>query len=159
MKVHSFFFRITLKWENPKPLLSAKGKLRRRDRPFGIFQVLSWISLVRRQGQRISSAEGGSIQADTVVPFRPRLSGALLILAGLWLVAVEPSFVGTLVLAGGLVGFGLFNLVSGFRKNLTLSRANQLSLFGNLVLAISLYFVVSRLIEVSYTTDTVVGTY
>jgi len=87
------------------------------------------------------------------------LSGALLILAGLWLVAVEPSFVGTLVLAGGLVGFGLFNLVSGFRKNLTLSRANQLSLFGNLVLAISLYFVVSRLIEVSYTTDTVVGTY
>ena len=87
------------------------------------------------------------------------LSGALLILAGLWLVAVEPSFVGTLVLAGGLVGFGLFNMVSGFRKNLTLSRANQLSLFGNLVLAISLYFVVSRLIEVSYTTDTVVGTY
>ncbi len=54
---------------------------------------------------------------------------------------------------------GLFNMVSGFRKNLTLSRANQLSLFGNLVLAISLYFVVSRLIEVSYTTDTVVGTY
>src|SRR6266571_1537040 len=50
-------------------------------------------------------------------------------------------------------------MVSGFRKNLTLSRANQLSLFGNLVLAISLYFVVSRLIEVSYTTDTVVGTY
>ena len=87
------------------------------------------------------------------------LSGALLILAGLWLVAVEPSFVGTLVLAGGLVGFGLFNMVSGFRKNLTLSRANQLSLFGNLVLALSLYFVVSRLIEVSYTTDTVVGTY
>jgi len=87
------------------------------------------------------------------------LSGAMLMGAGLWLVAVELNFVATLVLAAGLVGFGLFNLVSGFRKNLTFSRANQLSLIGNLILFISLYVVISRLLVVSYTTDTVVGTY
>src|SRR3989449_5435052 len=87
------------------------------------------------------------------------LSGIMLMGAGLWLVAVELNFVATLVLAAGLVGFGLFNLVSGFRKNLTFSRANQLSLIGNLILFISLYVVISRLLVVSYTTDTVVGTY
>jgi hypothetical protein len=86
-------------------------------------------------------------------------SGGALISAGLWLLAVETNFVSALVLAAGLVGFGLFNIVSAFREKLTLSRANQLSLVGNLVLFISLYAVVSRLILVSYTTDTVVGTY
>ena len=87
------------------------------------------------------------------------LTGLLSILAGLWLVAVEPNLVATLVLAAGLAGFGLFNLISAFRKKLSLSRTNQLSLVGNLVLFISLYAVMSRLLVVSYTTDTVVGTY
>ncbi len=87
------------------------------------------------------------------------LTGTLLILAGLWLDLVEPTIVATLILSAGLAGLGLFNLVSAFRKNLTLSRVNQLSLFGNLVLAISVYVVMSRLLVVSYTTDTVVGTY
>ena len=87
------------------------------------------------------------------------LTGLLSILTGLWLVAVEPNIVATLVLAAGLAGFGLFNLISAFRKKLTLSRTNQLSLVGNLVLFISLYAVMSRLLVVSYTTDTVVGTY
>jgi hypothetical protein len=83
----------------------------------------------------------------------------MLMLAGLWLVLVEPDFLAALGLAAGLMGFGLFNMLSAARKSLTLSRANQLSLFGNLVLFISLYAVVSRLIFASYTTDTVVGTY
>ncbi len=87
------------------------------------------------------------------------LSGAMLMLAGLWLVLVEPDVLAALGLAAGLMGLGLFNLLSASRKTLTLSRANQLSLVGNLVLFVSLYAVVSRLILVSYTTDTVVGTY
>ncbi|HVH15163.1 MAG TPA: hypothetical protein VNA15_05525 [Candidatus Angelobacter sp.] len=87
------------------------------------------------------------------------LTGLLLVLAGLWLVLVEPTIVAALFLAAGLAGFGLFNLISAFRKGLTLSRVNQLSLAGNLVLAISLYIVMSRLLVVTYTTDTVVGTY
>src|SRR6266496_2788656 len=87
------------------------------------------------------------------------LTGLFSVLAGLWLLAFGPNIVAMLVLAIGLAGFGLFNLTFAFRKNLTLSRANQLSLVGNLVLFIWLYVVASRLLYVSYSTDTVVGTY
>lgn len=87
------------------------------------------------------------------------LSGALLVLAGLWLLVVEPNTVAGLVLATGLAGFGLFNLVSTLTKGLTLSRANQLSLLGHFVAILSFYVVVSRFLVVSYTTDTMVGTY
>src|SRR5207253_172430 len=87
------------------------------------------------------------------------LTGLFSVVAGLWLLAFGPSIVAMLVLAFGLVGFGLFNLTFAFRKNLTLSRANQLSLVGNLVLFVWLYVVASRLLYVSYSTDTVVGTY
>src|SRR2546422_8309050 len=87
------------------------------------------------------------------------LTGLFSVVAGLWLVAFGPNIVSMLVLAFGLAGFGLFNLTFAFRKNLTLSRANQLSLFGNLVLFIWLYVVASKLLFVSYSTDTVVGTY
>src|SRR5213594_3015311 len=87
------------------------------------------------------------------------LTGLFSVLAGLWLLAFGPNIVAMLVLAIGLSGFGLFNLTFAFRKNLTLSRANHLSLVGNLVLFIWLYVVASRLLFVSYSTDTVVGTY
>src|SRR5712664_473867 len=60
------------------------------------------------------------------------LTGLFSVVAGLWLVAFGPNIVVMLVLALGLAGFGLFNLAFAFRKNLTLSRANQLSLVGNL---------------------------
>src|SRR6266704_6495151 len=87
------------------------------------------------------------------------LTGLFSVLAGLWLLAFGPNIVAMLALAFGLAGFRLFNLTFAFRKNLTLSRANQLSLVGNLVLFIWLYVVASRLLYVSYSTDTVVGTY
>src|SRR6266481_2771106 len=87
------------------------------------------------------------------------LTGLFSVVAGLWLAAFGPNIVALLALAIGLAGFGLFNLTFAFRKNLTLSRANQLSLIGNLVLFIWLYVIASRVLFVSYTTDTVVGTY
>src|SRR6266568_2511303 len=87
------------------------------------------------------------------------LTGLFSVLAGLWLLAFGPNIVAMLALAFGLAGFGLFNLTFAFRKNLTLSRANQLSLVGNLVLFIWLYVVASKLLYISYSTDTVVGTY
>lgn len=87
------------------------------------------------------------------------LSGGLLVLAGLWLLAVEPNVVAGIVLAAGLVGFGLVNLISALRKGLTLSRANQLSLVGHFAAILTFYVVVSRFLIVSYTTDTMVGTY
>ncbi len=87
------------------------------------------------------------------------LSGGLLTLAGLWLLAVEPNVVAGEVLAAGLVGFGLFNLISALGKRISLSRANQLSLAGHFVAILTFYIVVSRFLVVSYTTDTMVGTY
>jgi len=87
------------------------------------------------------------------------LSGGLLILAGLWLLAVEPNVLAGLGLAIVLAGFGLFNLISALTKGLTLSRANQLSLAGHFVAILSFYVVLSRFFVVSYTTDTMVGTY
>src|SRR3989442_13032568 len=87
------------------------------------------------------------------------LTGLFSVVAGLWLVAFGPNIIAMLALAVGIAGFGLFNLTFAFRKNLTLSRANQLSLVGNLVLFIWLYVVASKLLYLSYSTDTVVGTY
>src|SRR5437660_6071797 len=87
------------------------------------------------------------------------LTGLFSVVAGLWLVAFGPNIIAMLALAVGIAGFGLFNLTFAFRKNLTLSRANQLSLVGNLVLFIWLYVVASKLLYVSYSIDTVVWTY
>jgi hypothetical protein len=87
------------------------------------------------------------------------LSGALLIAAGLWLLAFVPEVVAGLLLATGLIVFGLFNLISALTKGLTISRANQLSLAGHFIAILSFYVVLSRFLQVSYTTDTIVGTY
>ena len=87
------------------------------------------------------------------------LSGALLIAAGLWLLAFVPEVVAGLLLATGLIVFGLFNLVSALTKGLTISRGNQLSLVGHFIAILSFYVVLSRFLQVSYTTDTIVGTY
>ena len=87
------------------------------------------------------------------------LSGALLILAGLWLLAVEPNVVAAIVVGIGLIGFGLFNMISALKRGLTLPRANQLSLAGHFVAILTFYVVLSRFLIVSYTTDTMVGTY
>ena len=86
-------------------------------------------------------------------------SGGFLILAGVLLLVVRPLVVEVLGLSAGLIGFGLFNLVSARGKKLTMLRANQLSLLGHLAAIIALYVIVSRVLIVSYTTDTVVGTY
>src|SRR2546428_13082498 len=72
------------------------------------------------------------------------LTGLFSVLAGLWLGGFGPNIVAMLVLAFGLAGFGFFNLTFSFRKNLTLSPPNQLSLFGNLVLFIWLDVLASK---------------
>jgi hypothetical protein len=87
------------------------------------------------------------------------VSGGFLILSGFLLLAVQPWIVEALLLSAGLIGFGLFNMISALGKRLTMLRANQLALLGHLTAVIALYVVVSRILIVSYTTDTVVGTY
>src|SRR5437660_10120058 len=69
------------------------------------------------------------------------LTGLFAIVAGLWLVAFGPNIIAMLAAAIGLAGVGLFDLAFACRKDLTLSRANRLARFGNLVLLLSLYLV------------------
>ena len=87
------------------------------------------------------------------------LSGGLLALVGVWLLAVLPLAAWALTLSACLLVFGLFNIVLGIRKNLTIARANQLSLIGHIVAVVSFYLILSRVLVVGYTTDTIVGTY
>jgi len=87
------------------------------------------------------------------------LSGGLLILAGLWLLVVEPALLLGQVLSVGLLGFGLFNTISSLRKRFALDRVNQLALVGHLLALFSFYLVLTRLLMIGYSTDTIVGTY
>src|SRR5437667_6486937 len=103
----------------------------------------------------------GDASAQVSIPSRVELglSGGLLILAGLWKLVVEPTLVLGQVLSIGLLAFGLFNSISSFRKKLALNRVNQLSLVGHLAALVTFYLVLSRLLMVGYSTDTIVGTY
>lgn len=87
------------------------------------------------------------------------LSGGLLILAGLWLLVVEPALLFAQVLSIGLLAFGLLNGVSSLQRRFALTRINQLSLIGHLVALITFYLILSRLLMIGYSTDTIVGTY
>jgi hypothetical protein len=86
-------------------------------------------------------------------------SGGFLVLAGLALLVLEPFPTWAVGMAVGLLAFGLFNMVSGLRKKLTLAWANQLSLVGYLTGVIALYAILSRFLYAGYTTDTIVATY
>jgi len=125
--------------------------------------VLSWfLEALHRSAEKIKEYTGlrETLEKPSKVSlYGLGLSGLFLILVGLWLVVVDPNIAATIVFALSLSGFGAFNLISALRKKLTLSRTNQLSLVGNLVLFVSLYAIASRFFFVSYTTDTVVGTY
>lgn len=103
--------------------------------------------------------EGASAQVSIPSRVGLGLSGGLLILAGLWMLVVEPTLVLGQVLSIGLLAFGLFNSISSFRKKLALNRVNQLSLVGHLAALVTFYLVLSRLLMVGYSTDTIVGTY
>jgi hypothetical protein len=54
---------------------------------------------------------------------------------------------------------GIFNLLAAFRNRLSLLRVNQFSLAGYVVSLLGMYLFASRFVMISYTTDTIVGTY
>src|SRR6266849_3690578 len=126
---------------------------------------MSFSALAHALHWSMSSAKkffGASDNAISVsVPSRIglALSGGLLILAGLWLLVVEPALLFAQVLSIGLLAFGLFNGVSSLQRRFVLTRVNQLSLVGHLVALITFYLVLSRLLMIGYSTDTIVGTY
>src|SRR6266699_3693667 len=87
------------------------------------------------------------------------LSGSFLVGVGLWMLIVNPFLLWTQALATGLFTLGIFHLLCAYRNRLSLLRVNQLSLAGYAVSLVAMYVFASRFVMVSYTTDTIVGTY
>src|SRR2546422_330453 len=84
------------------------------------------------------------------------VSGAFLVSVGLLIVLVSSVFV---VLAIPTLLFGGYNLVNSRRKKLSLSRSNLLSLSGHLCATLVLYILLTRILWVTYMTDSIVGSY
>src|SRR5207253_839396 len=84
------------------------------------------------------------------------ISGAFLVSVGLLIVLISNLFV---VLAIPLFLFGAFNLLNSRRKQLSLSRSNLLSLSGHLCATVVLYLLFTRILWVTYMTDSIVGSY
>src|SRR5438309_11502710 len=84
------------------------------------------------------------------------ISGAFLVAVGLLIVLISSLLV---VLAIPLFLFGAYNLVNSRRKILSLSRSNLLSLSGHLCATVVLYLLFTRILWVTYMTDSIVGSY
>jgi uncharacterized membrane protein len=84
------------------------------------------------------------------------VSGAFLVSVGLLIVLVSSLFV---VLAVPIFLFGAYNIVNSRRKLLSLSRSNLLALSGHLCAALVLYVLFTRVLWVTYMTDSIVGSY
>jgi hypothetical protein len=84
------------------------------------------------------------------------VSGAFLATVGCLIILVSPLLV---VLALPLFLFGGYNLLNSRRKLLSLSRSNLLSLSGHLCATLVLYVLFTRILWVTYMTDSIVGSY
>ena len=84
------------------------------------------------------------------------VSGLFLVAVGLLIILVSPLLV---VLALPPFLFGGYNLVSSRRSSLSLSRSNLLTLTGHLCAAVVLYVLFTRVLWVTYMTDSIVGSY
>ncbi len=83
-------------------------------------------------------------------------SVVFLLLVAAWMaLAASPLILGSVLLAS------LATLILAFSLNrgLTLSRANLLALMGHLCALFSFYFFYTRMVNVTYVTDSIVGTY
>jgi uncharacterized membrane protein len=84
------------------------------------------------------------------------VAGAFLVSVGLLIALISSLLV---VLAIPLFLFGAYNLVNSRRKLLSLSRANLLSFSGHFCAAVVLYLLFTRILWVTYMTDSIVGSY
>ena len=83
-------------------------------------------------------------------------SGVFLVSIGLLVVLISNLFV---VLAIPILLFGGYNLMNSRRKSLSLSKANLLSFSGHLCATVVLYLLFTRILWVSYVTDSIVASY
>jgi len=121
----------------------------------GIFTRLSLLSKVHS----FFGSGSSEIEPAGLARFGLGLSGSFLLGVGLWVIIVDPFLLLTQGFAAGLFVLGIFNLLAALRNRLSLLRVNQISLVGYVVSLVSMYLFASRFVMVSYTTDTIVGTY
>src|ERR1700745_2583356 len=98
----------------------------------------SWKTLFTKALERFVGASESPSGITRLSKIGLAISGAFLVLAGLFTLLLEPFATWSLALATGLLLFGLFNSVSGLRKKLTMTRSNQLSLIGYLTAVVAL---------------------
>src|SRR5713101_8503679 len=121
----------------------------------GIFTRLFLMSKVHP----FFGSDSSQTQPAGLARFGLGLSGSFLLGVGLWVLIVNPFLLLTQGLAAGLFALGIFNLLAAFRNRVSLLRINQLSLVGYVVSLAAMYIFASRFVMVSYTSDTIVGTY
>src|SRR5437660_2424412 len=109
-----------------------------------------------RASQFLGLNQAPSIPAGKVTSIGLFVSGAFLVSVVLLIVLISTLFV---VLAFPLFLFGAFNLLNSRRKQLSLSRSNLLSLSGHLCATVVLYLLFTRILWVTYMTDSIVGSY
>ncbi len=112
--------------------------------------------LVTRAGHFLGLNQDTSAAAGRGTRIGLFVSGAFLVSVGLLIVLVSSLFV---VLAIPTLLFGGYNLVNSRRKKLSLSRSNLLSLSGHLCATLVLYILLTRILWVTYMTDSIVGSY
>src|SRR6266699_2791731 len=121
----------------------------------GIFRKFS----VKSKANGFFGSGSSQTQPAGLARFGLGVSGSFLLGVSFWILIVNPFLLLTQGLAAGLFALGIFNLLAAFRNRLKLLRVNQLSLVGYVVSLAAMYIFASRFVMVSYTTDTIVGTY
>ena len=109
-----------------------------------------------RAGRFLGLNQDLSTQAGRGTRIGLLVSGAFLVSVGLLIVLISSLFV---VLAIPLFLFGAFNFLNSRRRQLSLSRSNLLSLSGHLCATVVLYLLFTRVLWVTYITDSIVGSY
>jgi uncharacterized membrane protein len=109
-----------------------------------------------RASQFFGLNQDPSIQATRGTRIGLFTSGAFLVSVGLLIILISSLFV---VLAIPILLFGAYNLVNSRRKVLSLSRSNLLSFSGHLCATIVLYLFLTRILWITYMTDSIVGSY
>jgi len=107
-------------------------------------------------GQFLGLGQDQSILAGRGAKVGLVVSGAFLVAVGLLIILFFGPFA---VLAIPLILFGAFNFLNSRRTSLSLSRSNGLSLAGHLTAAVVLYLFLTRILLLTYMTDSIVGSY
>src|SRR5713101_6814214 len=110
-----------------------------------------WAGKLLGLGRESSAVRAGRAARTGVVS-----SGVFLLVVAGWMIWASNS---VSIIAMSLAGLGAFILSFSFSRKLTLSRANLLALLGHLCALFSFYFFYTRLVNVTYVTDSIVGTY